>query len=620
MLVPNHTVALSEQTNNLNTGPFVDRVVYSEIRNPDQMVLAIQSGSIDMSLGSIDPQNYYSILDADPDIDIYSYLRNGYGQISINCAKYPLNIIGFRRAFAYAFDKTAVSDIMDNYSIEHDSLVPQSNAWCAESDFAWHYYTNQLDIGNQILDDLNFDIDPETGYRLAPDGSAFSIMLDYTFNFYSDDIDPHPMLIAQLGKEALQSLHVNVKIQYVDFSSYGIDLWGSYRNSYDMLYYARNFNNFDIEWLAFEFWGESVGVPYWNLCNFNNETYNNLRDKLLYSATYEEVYEAAAEMQKILHYNVPRLVIYENIVLQAYRNDKFTGHVSDLGNQISGPWTLRKIHKLDGTRGGTVVIGTPYYVNSFNIWSSSSPTSAAIFRELWPSLYMYGPDLTPQPYIAEKMLKETHADNLAVPVGHTRFTFDIIRNATWSDGVPLTADDVAFTLNYIIESGAYGNPAAEKLEHLFALYAPNPHMCVIEFSSESYWHFSHFAYQYIIPKHIFVDNIGYNEWDTWNPVFDANAPHVTAGPFLFTDFEYGEYYELTTYTEFAYFEPIVSDDTTPSSTTSIAPVTTPTSITAINGEQISPITLAPTLLIGFSSIVIIVMVSEIIRNKSRMKT
>ncbi|MFW9976404.1 MAG: ABC transporter substrate-binding protein, partial [Candidatus Thorarchaeota archaeon] len=180
MLVPNPSVSLSEQTSNLNTGPYVDGVVYKMIYTQDHTVLALLSGAIDMSLGYIDP-SYYSTLDKDPNIDIYSYLSNGYGHISINCAKYPLNISGFRRAFAYAFDKTAITDIMENHSIEHDSLVPQANTWCAESDFTWHYYTNQSNIGNQILDSLNFNIDPETGYRLAPDGSAFKIYLDYPY-------------------------------------------------------------------------------------------------------------------------------------------------------------------------------------------------------------------------------------------------------------------------------------------------------------------------------------------------------------------------------------------------------------------------------------------------------
>ncbi|TFG94389.1 hypothetical protein E4H12_15265, partial [Candidatus Thorarchaeota archaeon] len=267
---------------------------------------------------------------------------------------------------------------------------------------------------------------------------------------------------------------------------------------------------------------------------------------LLYGTTYEEVYEAAAEMQKILQYNVPRLVVYENMYMQAYRNDLFTGHVEDLGRYISGPWTLRNIHKLDGSSGGSVPIAISEEPDSFNIYVTNSAYSKAILTNLWPSLYKFGPDLKPWPDLAENMWTETHSDNPAVPDGHTRFTFDIVQNATWSDGVPLTAQDVAFSITYAFESAIYGNPATNDIGDLIAAYATTNFRVIIEFATETYWHFSNFAYDYIIPEHIFNDEtgIGYEGWYTWNPVFDPTEPNVNCGPFIFTDYEAGEYYKI----------------------------------------------------------------------------
>ncbi|MCK4567480.1 MAG: hypothetical protein KAU48_09245, partial [Candidatus Thorarchaeota archaeon] len=116
--------AIETPSSNLNIGPYVDRIVYNVIANQEQRILALQAGDIEMDTSFFDPI-YLDQLDADPDIDIYSAIRNGYGQLTINCRDYPLNISAFRRAFAYAFDKTAVTvDIMDGFSQEHDSLVP----------------------------------------------------------------------------------------------------------------------------------------------------------------------------------------------------------------------------------------------------------------------------------------------------------------------------------------------------------------------------------------------------------------------------------------------------------------------------------------------------------------
>ncbi|MCJ7817590.1 MAG: ABC transporter substrate-binding protein, partial [Candidatus Thorarchaeota archaeon] len=160
--------------------------------------------------------------------------------------------------------------------------------------------------------------------------------------------------------------------------------------------------------------------------------------------------------------------------------------------------------------------------------------------------YKHGPDLNPWPDLAEHMWTETHSDNPAVPDGHTRFTIDIIQNATWSDGVPLTAQDVAFSITYAFESAIYGNPATNDIGDLIAAYATTNFRVIIEFSSETYWHFSNFAYDYIIPEHIFNDatGIGYDGWNTWNPVFDPAETNVNCGPFIFTDYDDGEYYKI----------------------------------------------------------------------------
>jgi ABC-type transport system substrate-binding protein len=546
--------ALFDAPSNLNIGPYVDKVVYRVIANQDQRLLALQAGEIDMDLSFFDPV-HFTTLDADPDINIFEGQRNGYGHFTINCDKYPLNISGLRRAFAYAFDKTRVtSETFDGFSIEHDSLIAPSNPWCIEDDFGWHYYTNQSDIGNQILDDLNFTIDPGSGYRLAPDGTAFNVVIEY--------ISPglpfgNPAFI---GVDALQSLHINATTR----AGAGNDIASrlSQHQDYDIVLYAVNFEDFDIEWLAYDYWSDYADVPYQNPTNFRNTTYDSWRDQLLFGKTYEEVYEAASEMQKILQYNVPRLVIYVNTYIQGYRNDKFTGQVPDQGSYITGQWTMRKIHKIDGTRGGVVLIAASTEPDIFNFFVSNNPTSTSIFHEVWPSLYAQSPNLTAYPYLAESMLVEKYEDNSQVTDNHTRFTLDIIQNATWSDGTPLTAEDVAFSFNYIIESGIYGNQAAMQLSNLYSVYAPTPNRVVIEFSSENYWHFSHFAYQYIIPKHIFNNEtgIGYQGWNTWNPVFDPAEPYITAGPYLVTDYDAGEFYELSVNPDFAYYEsPAVTD-------------------------------------------------------------
>ena len=605
---------------NINVGPYIDTIDYRVIANQDQRVLALQAGTIQMDTSFFDPVHLPTLAE-DTDIDIFSAYRNGYGHITINCRDYPLNISGLRRAFAFAFDKTRVTEqVLDGFSIEHDSLVPQSNGWCAEDQFEWHYYDARPDIGNQILDDLNFTIDTETGYRLAPDGSEFDIKFE-TASYYG--------ALPNIAVDALTSLHIDARVVYSDFNEYinRLDNHGEY----DMIYYAINFYDNDVDWLAYHYWSEYADVYGENPTNFANETYDSWRDQLLHGTTYEEVYEAAVEMQKILQYNVPRLVVYENTYMQAYRSDVFTGHVEDLLQYISGQWTMRKIHFIDGSFGGTVPVAISEEPDSFNFFVTNSAYSIHILRELWPSLYRYSPDVTPWPDLAEALVTETHSDNPEVPEGHTRFTIDIVHNATWSDGVPLTADDVAFTFAYILESAIYENPAASELGELLSVYSPSMYRVVFEFATESYWHFSAFAYSYIIPKHIFndIDGIGYENWNVWNPVFDPLDPNVNCGPFVLTDYEAGEYYELSMNPLFHYTPDRTTTSTTTTTTTVTSTTTTTTTSTSTtttsntsnsttNTNEGQPLNLSQVIsyaLISASGIVIIFCVVLIVRSK-----
>ncbi|TFG94388.1 hypothetical protein E4H12_15260, partial [Candidatus Thorarchaeota archaeon] len=385
---------------------------------------------------------YLLTINDNPSVSVHNASRNGYGVIEINCEKYPLNISGLRRAIAYAFDKEEVITMhLNGFGITHDSVVPRSNGWCVEDEFSYHYYTARPDIGNAILDDLNFTIDPGTGYRLAPDGSPFDIELKYPLGC-GGPVSRFMMF------DALEALHINYTGIYIVNWDEFIETIENH-GDYDMFHWTRDFYSNSVEWLVDEFWSKNAEVYGKNLCNFRNATFDSWIDQLLTGNTYEEVYEAASEMQKILHYNVPNIIAYENTYMELYRNDRFTGYVPDLIRHISGLWTMRKIHHLNGSMGGTVAVSLAKDPPSFNVLLAESHYSELILEELYSSLYQAGPNGAPIQDLATSLLMETHDDNPEVISGHTRFTIDLIRNATWTDGMALTADDVVFTIIYL---------------------------------------------------------------------------------------------------------------------------------------------------------------------------
>jgi ABC-type transport system substrate-binding protein len=261
----------------LNVGPYVDKFVFKVIANQDQRILALQAGEIEMDNSFFDPV-YLAQLVADPDVDIFQALRNGYGHITINCrdgGDGALADATVRRAFAYAFDKYAVtSGIMNGFSQEQDSLVPYPNGWCIEDEMPYHYYADETGIGNALLDAAGYVIDG-TGFRTMP-GTGDPIHIGIEYSSSSQEIAGGT---AQIGVDALRRLHFDADTVPADFNEYisRLDSHGDY----DMVFYALNFGSNDVDWLAYEYWSEYANTPYQNPTNFVNATYDSWRNQLL---------------------------------------------------------------------------------------------------------------------------------------------------------------------------------------------------------------------------------------------------------------------------------------------------------------------------------------------------
>lgn len=531
--IPNVSADLPE---NIDNGPYIDNAVYKVIQNGDMRRLALLAGEIDMDSVSIKPYyedpSYLAELAADPDIDIAQTMRNGYYYANFDCEQYPVNISGFRRAFAYAFNKTkVVIDVLNGYAQVHDSVVPYQNQFCVEDEFGYQYYDARPDIGNNILDNLGFAINSSTGFRDAPNGEPVHILIVYGGGFERFN------RIADICIEAFTSLNINAS----STAPCNCDLHE------EMTIWAQTFYGQDLSWLAYQYWSKCPDDYYYSTgyrdTGFSNSSYDSWRDQFLHSPSYEGTYEAASQMQKILHYNVPLIPICQDIFLNPYRNDRFTGYILDSVNSVYGPWTMLNLNKLDGTYGGTVSIGM-FDDPLFNFWMTGATSGNWFLSNLYTALYTRDPDQQPYPRLAESVIIETHSDNPSVSDGNTRFTFEIVNDSIWTDGVPVTSDDVLFTFNYILESRDFGNPAGSDLSGLVALYSPRPGIVVLEFSIESYWLFDRIAYDFIVPKHVF-ENYGPEEWADWNLITINNGDSLNCGPFVLTDYEESEFYELT---------------------------------------------------------------------------
>ncbi len=517
----------------LKSGPFVDKLVFNVITQEDQRVLALMNDEIDVIDDTVDPI-FLEVLESAENIETSTTLRNGYGFFTINCAKYPFNITAFRRAMAFALDKEAISeDIFDTLSFPLDSCIPLVNPFSIEGQLPYSYYNASIALANSLLDAAGFvDINLD-GYRESPDGSILNVRIECFETSLAIEIS-HAL------EESLQTLHVKATVVPDDWYGYMYRLRS--HDDYDICFLARNFRGLDVDWLAYEFWSEYADEPFFNFPNFQNTSYDAWREQLLYSTDYDDVYEAAIEMQRVWVYECPMIICYENILLSAFRTDKFEGHINDWADGVPGSWTNKKVHlKADqgGPFGGTFRWSNSLDLNTFNLLGASSAYTIQVLTELYDSMMTLDPEGNDMMWLAESYLAETHAENAAIPAGHTQFTFQLLQNANWTDGTPLTAADVTFSLNFLRD--APGNRYWLDLLNMSTAYASSPYTVVVEFNTESYWHLHGVAFKPIFPKHIMQE---IEDWAEWSP----NPPvetMVTSGPFYVSEYVAGEFIELT---------------------------------------------------------------------------
>jgi peptide/nickel transport system substrate-binding protein len=112
----------------------------------------------------------------------------------------------------------------------------------------------------------------------------------------------------------------------------------------------------------------------------------------------------------------------------------------------------------------TVGIGNE--VDSFNPFLGIEAESYEMWALMYDSMITYNPaDMAPQPGLASDW--ETSGDGLT-------WTFTIRDDVTWSDGEKLTADDVAYTLNRILDGGPESATWGSYLTSVDTITATNP--------------------------------------------------------------------------------------------------------------------------------------------------
>jgi peptide/nickel transport system substrate-binding protein len=176
----------------------------------------------------------------------------------------------------------------------------------------------------------------------------------------------------------------------------------------------------------------------------------------------------------------------------------------------------------------TFVVGNNDPVDTLNPFVGVTSQDFEVYGLIYDNLMDYGQlDYSPSPRLA---VSWSHSPN-----GLT-WTYHIRHGVKWSDGVPLTAADVAYTFNRDIHGQAERADNLSYVQNITSVKATGPYTVVMTVSKPTPG--MNKLIVSILPEHIWK-NVPESKVTTF-----ANSNPVGSGPFIVTKFAEGQYVDL----------------------------------------------------------------------------
>jgi ABC-type transport system substrate-binding protein len=262
--------------------------------------------------------------------------------------------------------------------------------------------------------------------------------------------------------------------------------------------------------------------------NFHNTTVDSLIETMNITTDYNDYQNLLSQLQIAIAENQPLIPLCTQYQYTAQRIDRFEDWFNQPGVGAANTWSLMHanlrigqpdLHPISGV-GGTMQFGLHSVPDSLNPLLATLDDSFLVLDSMYSRLVRMDP-LTGKPLPDLALAWRIESEGMGL-----RFTFFLHDNATWHDGESFTADDVAFTYNYL-----------NNLPGPWPYNRPKPH---IEFSSievidnetlvihtplNGYFAIFDIASTLILPQHLWEGIL--------QPAYFTNPRPVGTGPFQF---------------------------------------------------------------------------------------
>lgn len=169
--------------------------------------------------------------------------------------------------------------------------------------------------------------------------------------------------------------------------------------------------------------------------------------------------------------------------------------------------------------------------DTLNPWIGQTSIAAQVTTAILEGLTYSDPDGSFQPALAAEL---PTLDNGGVSEDLTTVTWKLRPGVLWSDGTPVTSEDVKFTWEAVKDT-ANGSAFASDFALISDVQAPDPETAVVTYSAFNAGYLDQFPW--VLPKHATGPATDMANWD-------FNRAPIGTGPFVLQEWAPGEYLAL----------------------------------------------------------------------------
>src|SRR5688572_19482906 len=332
----NQFVRLTANKEHFQNPPKIDEVVFQTFESQDVLVQSLKSGQVDMitempatAVETLQGEAAIQVVTGAPFApDVSDIIFNQADpetcptDVGGLCTGHPaLRDRNVRLALAHATDKQQLIDIVQlGFATPGLTLIP---------DGLGHWYNNTLtdfefvvDKANTILDDAGYLDTDGDGVREMPDGTQ---PLNFRMHWPSDSIDAPRQ--AELLAEMWGLVGVTLELQAVDPDALTAECCPTF--DFDIILWGWG-SDPDPNLLLSVYTTEQIPNGY-NETGYSNPEVDELNTAQSRELDPQKREEIVWQIQQIVFDDVVYIIPYYAQAIQAYRNDRFTGWITDSG-------------------------------------------------------------------------------------------------------------------------------------------------------------------------------------------------------------------------------------------------------------------------------------------------